>query len=58
MGDWTDAVHCRNHAALLRTIADESEHDDRKSALRRAAEYYEKIADAMERDLRNAPAPG
>jgi hypothetical protein len=47
MGDWRDAVRYRNRAELLRTIADDTPHDDYQTALRRVAEYYEKMAASL-----------
>lgn len=54
MGDWRDAVHCRNRAELLRKIADETPDENCKLALRNVAEYYGKLAASLEHELRNA----
>jgi hypothetical protein len=51
--DWRRAVHYRNRAEILRTIADETEHDGHKRSLRNVAEYYEKIASSLEREAKN-----
>lgn len=52
MGDWKDAVHCRNRAELLRKIADESKDDAFKVAVRNVAQHYEKMAASLESELR------
>lgn len=49
---WRQAVHHRNRAELLRTIADETEQDRYRESLRRVAEYYEKMAASLEREMR------
>jgi hypothetical protein len=56
MGDWTAAVHYRNRAEMLRKIADETDDSHHRQSLRRAAEYYEKMAAALEAKIRT-PAP-
>lgn len=48
------AVRCRNYAALLRTIADEIEHDGHRRALRQIAENYESMAGSLERAAKSA----
>jgi hypothetical protein len=53
LGNWQDAVRYRNRAELLRTIADETPHDDQQEALRRVAEYYEKMAASLDDKARN-----
>ena len=49
MGDWQRAVHYRNRAEMLRTMADETDHADHQRSLRRVAEYYEKLAASLDR---------
>jgi hypothetical protein len=55
MSDWRQAVHCRNRAEMLRTIADEIEHDGHKRSLRQIAEHYETIATSLEREAKSEP---
>lgn len=52
MSDWRMAVHYRNRAELLRTIADEITHVDYCKTLRKVAEVYDLMADSLERDTR------
>ena len=52
MGDWKDAVQCRNRAELLRELADKSEDGAFRSAVRNVATHYEKMAESLECDLR------
>jgi len=52
MCDWREAVHCRNRAELLRSIADRAADDEDRQSLRKAAEHYDKVAAAMEREVR------
>jgi len=47
--NWRQAVHYRNRAQLLRAVADETPRMDHKRALLRVAEYYEKMAESLER---------
>jgi hypothetical protein len=54
MSDWRTAVHYRNRAEILRTIADEIEHDDHKLSLRKVAIHLDKLADTLEREGRSA----
>ena len=56
MVNWTDAVQCRNRAELLRELADKSEDDAFKAAVRNVAVHYEKMAESVEYDLRPALA--
>jgi hypothetical protein len=53
MCDWRMAVHYRNRSRLLRTIADEPEHDHDKAALRNVADYYDTVAEAIEREVKD-----
>lgn len=53
MCDWTTAVHYRNHSQLFRSVATNAAGDDDKTALRNVATYYEIMALAIERVLRN-----
>jgi len=46
------AVHYRNRAELLRTIAEETTQKEHSQALRKVAEFYDGLADAVERDTR------
>jgi len=49
MHDHWDAAHCRNHAGILRTLADEIEHDDhQRKLLHQIAENFESMASAFE----------
>jgi hypothetical protein len=57
MLDWRHAVHYRNRAEMLRTIADETPREDHKRSLRRIAEYYEKLAAASEREAAKKASP-
>jgi hypothetical protein len=41
------AVHYRNRAEILRTIAEETTENEHSKALRKAAEYYDAMADAL-----------
>lgn len=52
MTDWQMAVHCRNRAELLRTIAEEITHSEHSKALRKVAEFCDSMADSLERDMR------
>ena len=52
MSDWRMAVHYRNRAELLRTIAEEIAQSEHSAALRRVAEFYETMADGLERETR------
>ena len=57
MGEWKNAVHCRNRAELLRRIADESRDDAFKAAVRNVAQHYEKMATSLESELKPTLAP-
>lgn len=52
VSDWRMAVHYRNRAELLRTIAQEITHTEHGKALSKVAEYYESVADSLERNTR------
>ena len=52
MHDWRMAVHYRNRAELLRGFAEEATQKDHSKALRSVAEYYDALADALERNSR------
>jgi hypothetical protein len=58
MDNWRQAVHYRNRAELLRTIADETEHADHRKSLQQIAKHYDAMADSLEREARDALAPG
>lgn len=53
MSDWRMAVHYRNRAELLRTIAEEIAHREHSTALIKVAEFYDAMADSVERDTRS-----
>lgn len=52
MSYWREAVHCRNRAEILRTIAHETELDAYKTALREVAEHYDALAARIERETK------
>jgi DnaJ-domain-containing protein 1 len=47
MSDWQEAVRCRKHAEILRTIADEIENDEHRKRLRQIAENFENMAASL-----------
>jgi hypothetical protein len=53
---WRDVVRHRNRAEMLRTIAEETEHDEHRLSLRKIAAYYDKLATALERQTKTATA--
>jgi hypothetical protein len=54
---WRQAVHYRNRAEMLRTIAEETDHGHHKAALRHVAEYYDTLAEKLERETRESTPP-
>lgn len=52
MDSWRTAVRYRNHAELLRSIAEETKDEGQKTALQSAAQYYEALAEKLEQEAR------
>jgi len=50
---WRQAVHYRNRAELLRSIAKETNHEAHKQALRNVAGYYDALADRLEQEAKS-----
>jgi len=48
MSEWRQAVHYRNRATVLRSIAADTPRDDHKLALRQIADYYDQMATTLE----------
>jgi len=52
MSDLRRVVDYRNRAEILRTIAEDTPHQDHMESLRRVAAYYDAMADSLERKLK------